>query len=250
MAALEKEFDIFISHASEDKDSFVRPLALALKDFGVSVWYDEFSLRVGDSLSRSIDMGIARSKYGLVIISPHFISKRWTEHELRGLVFRDVEEGRVILPIWHGVSKEQVKEFSPSLADKIALNTAGTNAQDIAIQLLKEVRPDLYEKHPRAELERLAGGEAVRQLQKQIEEAREELASAHAALSEYRCSYCGAPLASRDNVPLDDTHDDWGNRESFECGFTHVDGEVTQPIPAIPYRGCATRLGRPLWLDF
>jgi len=58
------KWDVFICHASEDKDAFVRPLAVALRQLGVSVWYDEFSLEVGDSISRSIDKGLAESAYG------------------------------------------------------------------------------------------------------------------------------------------------------------------------------------------
>src|SRR5262245_16145823 len=92
-------WDVFISHASEDKDSFVRPLAVALQSLGVSVWYDEFSLRVGDSLSRSIDYGLANSSHGLVVISPALIRKPWPEYELRGLVAREIGEDRIILPV-------------------------------------------------------------------------------------------------------------------------------------------------------
>ncbi len=191
-----KEWDVFISHASEDKDSFVRPLAIALQSLDISVWYDEFTLRLGDSLSRSIDRGLARSQFGLVVISHHFIAKPWPEYELRGLVAREMDEDRVILPIWHGVTREQVLEFSPPLADKIALDTAGLSAQDVAIKLLREVRPDLYSKHPRAELEQLASGKAVQQLQAELEAAREEL-------SEYRCPYCDSPMALRIDAPAD-----------------------------------------------
>src|SRR4051812_4935086 len=53
----DRDFDVFISHAAEDKDSLVRPLALGLQDRGLSVWFDEFELRVGDSLRRKIDAG-------------------------------------------------------------------------------------------------------------------------------------------------------------------------------------------------
>src|SRR3989304_3141486 len=113
MSEQSKKWDVFISHTSEDKDTFVRPLAVALRNVGVSVWYDEFSLRLGDSLSRSIDRGLAGSKLGLVVISPHFIAKPWPEYELRGLVAREVSEDRVILPVWHGVARAQVLAFSP-----------------------------------------------------------------------------------------------------------------------------------------
>ncbi len=60
------KYDIFISHASEDKDDFVRPLAIALIEKGFKVWYDELSLDVGDSLRQSIDKGLKNSRFGLV----------------------------------------------------------------------------------------------------------------------------------------------------------------------------------------
>lgn len=122
--AILKEWDVFISHASEDKEDFVRPLAEALAQLGVKVWYDEFSLEVGDSLSRSIDEGLANSSYGVVVVSPSFVQKRWPERELRGLVAREVEaEQKVILPIWFGVTKQEVLNFSPPLVDTIAIKT-------------------------------------------------------------------------------------------------------------------------------
>ena len=61
------QWDAFISHAWEDKESFVRPLAHALTALGATVWYDEFSLKLGDSLSASIDRGLAGSRYGIVV---------------------------------------------------------------------------------------------------------------------------------------------------------------------------------------
>ena len=119
MNAPNDKWDVFISHASEDKETFVRPLAMALQQLGVSVWYDEFSLRIGDRLSRLIDRGLAKSNYGLVVLSPHFLNKPWPEYELRGLIAREIDEDRVILPLWHGVNRQQVLNFSPPLADKV-----------------------------------------------------------------------------------------------------------------------------------
>lgn len=105
----EKAWDVFVSHASEDKETFVRPLAVALQGLGVSVWYDEFSLRIGDSLSRSINKGIANSRFGLVIVTPAFIEKPWPEYELRGLVAREIDEDRVGL---HGAALPQGPPFA------------------------------------------------------------------------------------------------------------------------------------------
>jgi len=115
--------DIFISHASEDKDEIVRPLALSLVDKGLDVWYDEFSLALGDSLSESIDKGLANSRFGIVVLSKNFFSKNWPKRELRGLVARDIDEEKVILPVWHKVTKKDVVEFSPPLADILAAST-------------------------------------------------------------------------------------------------------------------------------
>jgi len=84
------EFDVFISHASEDKDDFVRPLANELLNRGIRVWYDESTLKWGDSLRRKIDQGLARSRYGIVILSSAFFVKNWPQYELDGLVAREM----------------------------------------------------------------------------------------------------------------------------------------------------------------
>lgn len=131
----EKEHDVFISHASEDKDEIVRPLTEALVEAGLDVWYDEFSLRIGDSLRRKIDQGLAKSKVGLVVFSKAFFTKGWTNYELDGIVTRSVSGEQVLLPIWHGVTKQQVIEFSPSLADKVARNTATHTVAEIAQEI-------------------------------------------------------------------------------------------------------------------
>ena len=98
-------YDVFISHASEDKNEFVRPLANALIDEGMTVWFDEMTLKIGDSLRQKIDKGLANSKVGLVILSPSFIDKGWTNYELDGIVTRTVSGEQVLLPIWHEITK-------------------------------------------------------------------------------------------------------------------------------------------------
>ncbi|MGI8539212.1 MAG: toll/interleukin-1 receptor domain-containing protein [Rubrobacteraceae bacterium] len=139
------EYDIFISHASEDKEDFVEPLAELLSGMGFKVWYDDFVLDVGDSLSRSIDMGIANSGYGLVVLSPQFFTKGWTERELAGLTAREVAGRRkLILPVWHNVTHEDVLEYSPMLADKVALDTGKMSLEEIA-EALAEVLPGLVD---------------------------------------------------------------------------------------------------------
>ncbi len=134
-------YDVFISHASEDKDSVVRDLASALTAQGLRVWYDEFTLRIGDSLRQKIDRGLSASRVGLVVLSPSFISKGWPNYELDGIVARAISGEQILLPIWHEISKQEVIDYSPSLADKVARSTGTHTVEEIAAEiadLLKE----------------------------------------------------------------------------------------------------------------
>src|SRR5262245_51490480 len=94
-------WDVCISHALEDKETIARPLARALSKAGINVSYDESKLTLGDSLRRSVDPGLAESRYDLVILSPDFFAKGWTQRELDGLTTREIGSGKVILPILH-----------------------------------------------------------------------------------------------------------------------------------------------------
>lgn len=140
------KYDVFISHASEDKNVIARPVAESLSNYGVRVWYDEFTLTLGDSLSRSIDKGLAESSFGLVILSPSFFAKNWPEYELRGLTAKEMRGKKVILPIWHNVSIDDVIKYSPPLADKLAVNTTKKSSDQIALEVIGIIRPDLLTK--------------------------------------------------------------------------------------------------------
>jgi hypothetical protein len=119
-----EKWDVFISHASEDKDNFVRPLASALQKRELRVWFDESTLTVGDSLRRSIDRGLAQSRYGIVVISPDFLKKEWPQKELDALVALEVGGRKVVLPVWHNVDAAVVRNYSPLLADRLATSSA------------------------------------------------------------------------------------------------------------------------------
>lgn len=142
----EFDFDVFISHASEDKEDFVAPLSIALRRHGLKVWYDEFELKVGDSLRNSIEAGLARSRYGVVVFSPKFLlkKKQWPKAELNALFSREMEGHKVILPIWHNVSSKRMKSILPIQADKKALrSSAGVEA--VARSLVEVIRPELLQ---------------------------------------------------------------------------------------------------------
>jgi hypothetical protein len=136
------KWDLFISHAHEDKTEVAEPLAKRLEELGLAVWYDDFTLKLGDSLRRSIDHGLANSRYGVVILSPHFFKKNWTQKELDGLTALETGENKKILPVWHGVDQKDVTIFSPTLADRIGVKT--DNGLETVIQrVLAVVRPEI-----------------------------------------------------------------------------------------------------------
>ncbi|MBM4042790.1 MAG: toll/interleukin-1 receptor domain-containing protein [Planctomycetes bacterium] len=144
MGATHKEprsgYDVFISHASEDKVQFVRPLAEELRRMKWRVWYDEFTLKVGDRLRRSIDKGLLSSRYGIVVLSKAFFAKDWPQYELDGLAALEVNERKVILPIWHGVTKADVLAYSPPLADRVAILSSSSDIAKIAQDLSEVLR--------------------------------------------------------------------------------------------------------------
>ncbi|MFC7502659.1 DUF1883 domain-containing protein [Nocardioides sp. GCM10030258] len=133
-------WDVFISHASEDKEAVAVPLRNALVDLGISVWLDKTELTIGDSLRRKIDQGIRASRFGIVILSERFFAKGWTNHELDGLVTRTVAGEQTLLPIWHNLTGDQVRAYSPSLADKVALSTDAVAIVEMAEQIAAVVR--------------------------------------------------------------------------------------------------------------
>lgn len=116
----------FISHDSRDKDSLVRELALELSKLMCPVWYDEYSLKVGDSLRACIEQGLKEAKKCVVVLSPNFLSNEgWGKAEFDSIFTREIlGKSNVILPVWHNVGVQEVYEYSPRLADKVGLNSS------------------------------------------------------------------------------------------------------------------------------
>ena len=133
-------YDVFISHATEDKDEIVRPLADALIARNVRVWYDESELRMGDSVRGKIEEGLANSRYGIVVLSHAFFQKKWPKYELNALVAREMADKPVILPIWHKITENEIMSHSPGLTDKIALNTSDFTINEIAQEIAEVIQ--------------------------------------------------------------------------------------------------------------
>ena len=127
---------LFISHAWEDKDSFVAALAERLKKEGFDVWYDDYVLKMGMSLFEEINKGLRECDYGIVVLSPAFFAKKWTKAELDGLFSLQTENRKIILPIWKDVGFEEVRSFSPILADTVAARTA--SGLDAVVERIKQ----------------------------------------------------------------------------------------------------------------
>jgi len=116
----------FICHDSRDKAEVAEPIASNLQALLCPVWYDEYSLGVGDSLRESIEQGIKEANKCILILSSNFFSNNgWTKAEFDSIYTREIIEQRhVILPVWHNVSKQEVYKYSPRLADRVAVNTS------------------------------------------------------------------------------------------------------------------------------
>ncbi len=106
------------------------------------MWYDEFELRIGASLRRNIDYGLANSRFGVVVVSQAFFAKNWSQYELDGLVTREMDGEQIILPIWHEISKSEIIAHSPSLADKFALSTSAETVEEIAAKIAAVINPE------------------------------------------------------------------------------------------------------------
>lgn len=136
---IDEEYDAFVSHATEDKESFADEFVRILReDYQLKIWYDALIIKWGDSIRTKIDQGLKKSKFGVVVLSRSYIKKHWTQYELEGLFQRESYGGKLILPIWHDITKQEVENFSPTLAGKMAMNTTIMTPQEIA-EKLKEL---------------------------------------------------------------------------------------------------------------
>ena len=116
----QKKWDLFVCHASEDKKDFVTPLAIALQQKGIDVWYDEFCIKWGDSIRRSIEKGLQSCNFGIVVFSHAFFRKEWPQNELDALYQRMAAGEARILPIWHGIDETDLRAYSPLLSGILA----------------------------------------------------------------------------------------------------------------------------------
>jgi hypothetical protein len=136
----EPEWDAFISYASEDRETVVKPIVRALRRRGLRIWYDQLELSVGDSVVESLDRGLVRSRCGVIVLSPAFISKKgFTQWELRGLIERHINGETLLLPVLHRIEPEAIRERSPALSDIFAIRS-DYGTRTVAAALARKIR--------------------------------------------------------------------------------------------------------------
>jgi len=133
---IEKQYDLFISHASEDKE-FVRPLAEAFRAKNVRIWYDDFTLKLGDELRKSIESGLKNSRYGLVVLSHDFFAKKWPQDELNALLNLAKVGKKIIIPIWHNLTAEDIEQYAVMLVNYKA--TSSSDGVETIVEKVLEV---------------------------------------------------------------------------------------------------------------
>jgi len=129
-------YDFFISHASADKEEFVDEFVRRAQSAGLRVWYDRFSIAWGDSIRQKIDEGLRNSYFGVVILSPKFFERPWTNYELDAIIQRDLSGRGRILPIWHRLTQDDIEKYAPTLAGRLALSTASSSSDTIVKELI------------------------------------------------------------------------------------------------------------------
>ena len=138
----EFDFDIFLSHASEDKETVAKPLADLLKKKGLDVWLDEYQILVGDDFLDKINDGLSKSRFGVVILSKYFFSKKWTKSEVSALFIKEEKLGKVVLPVLHGVDYQLVMTKAPLLSTKKATSTS-EGLDNVSEKIFEAIKPHL-----------------------------------------------------------------------------------------------------------
>jgi hypothetical protein len=134
-------YHFFISHASEDKKEFVRPLYDKLKKQKFRVWYDEHKLKPGESIRQQIDKGLSESRFGIVVLSEAYFKKIWAKLELDALMAKMQENENCIIPIWYNVTHKDVLKFSPVIAGIKAIKSE-EGLTNIVKEIGKKIKSD------------------------------------------------------------------------------------------------------------
>ena len=141
------EYDVFLSHANADKQSFVDELNNSLEKLGVKIFYDKKSLEWGDKWKDRILDGTQKAEFAIIVISENFFDREWTEKELKEFLNRQNRNGqKLILPIVHNITNNDLKQKYPSVAEIQAIDSQNYSCDEIALlfarQLIKRLKAE------------------------------------------------------------------------------------------------------------
>lgn len=138
---METTYSVFVSHASDDKIEYVDELVNEIKQLGINVFYDTDVIGWGDNFKEIIDTGINNCSLAVIIISPSYFGREWTEYEIQNLLKRqDSEKKKLILPILYRVSKEEFINHYPSLKNIVFKHSKSTSKKQLALDIEKELK--------------------------------------------------------------------------------------------------------------
>jgi hypothetical protein len=142
----ERKWDCFISYASNDRENVSSLLANELQANGLRVWFDQFEIKPGMQLLRSINEGLANSKFGIVILSHNFFAKEWTQRELAGLYSLSIQEGDspFIIPIWYNIGVDEIRKQYPLLCDIVSIPWE-VGLENVVLRLMAIIQPEKYQ---------------------------------------------------------------------------------------------------------
>lgn len=137
---LHKQYDVFISHANKDKSDYVDLLYMALKRLGINIFYDTEIISWGDNWKKVILDGTASSEFAIIVISENFFGREWTEKELQEFLIKQNSCGqKIVLPLLHNISREQLTEKYPALEEIQVIDTHKYSKEEITILFAKEL---------------------------------------------------------------------------------------------------------------
>jgi DNA repair ATPase RecN len=135
------EFDVFLSHSNLDKEDYVTELSEKLSEKGLKVFEDVKVFKIGQSQIDMMNMGILNSRFVVVFLSANFIKSGWSDYEFKSFLNREINEKRIIiLPIWHNISVEDIRQYNPYLVDKFALCTNKFTIDEIVEHIFDVVK--------------------------------------------------------------------------------------------------------------
>lgn len=133
-------YDVFISHANKDKVDYVDELKVSLEKLKIKIFYDKDSLEWGDNWKQRILDGVKESEFAIIVISGNFFDREWTEKELNELLNRQNRNGqKIILPILHNITIEELQAKYPKVADIQALDSAKYSCDEIALKFAEQL---------------------------------------------------------------------------------------------------------------